>query len=180
MDEEKLEEIIERKVEERLEERLEKERGKPGKEVSESNASKRDVSRRDFLKKIGIGALGLSALSFPVSALDVRADGLDFYGGSGATSTDFSVDNSGNMDMAGSLSLGGDLNAVDGETIWDESNTRIPQSVVQQGSGSGLDADTVDGKQSSQFLRSDTSDSTSSTLTVNGKLVVPTGTDAGL
>ena len=40
------------------------------------------------------------------------------------------------------------------------------------GSGSGLDADTVDGLQASQFLRSDTSDTMSGTLTVTGDLNV--------
>lgn len=38
------------------------------------------------------------------------------------------------------------------------------------GSGSGLDADKVDGLQASQFLRSDASDSTSGALTVSGYL----------
>ncbi len=40
------------------------------------------------------------------------------------------------------------------------------------GSGSGLDADTVDTLQASQFLRSDTSDTTTGNLTVNGTLYV--------
>lgn len=38
------------------------------------------------------------------------------------------------------------------------------------GADSGLDADTVDGLQASQFLRSDTSDTMTGTLTVNGAL----------
>ena len=39
-----------------------------------------------------------------------------------------------------------------------------------EGSGGGIDADTVDGLQASQFLRSDASDSTSGDLTVNGHI----------
>jgi hypothetical protein len=38
------------------------------------------------------------------------------------------------------------------------------------GSGSGLDADTVDGLQASQFLRADASDSTTGTLTIGGQI----------
>ena len=40
-------------------------------------------------------------------------------------------------------------------------------TTADEGSGSGLDADTVDGIQASSFLRSDTADATNSTLTFN-------------
>lgn len=40
-------------------------------------------------------------------------------------------------------------------------------TTADEGSGSGLDADTVDGLQASQFLRSDTSDTMSGDLTIN-------------
>jgi hypothetical protein len=46
-----------------------------------------------------------------------------------------------------------------GNTVWHAGN---------DGSGSGLDADTVDGIQGSSFLRSDTSDTTTGDLTING------------
>ena len=50
-----------------------------------------------------------------------------------------------------------------GNKVWHAGN---------DGSGTGLDADTIDTLQASQFLRSDTSDTTSGSLTVNGTLYV--------
>ncbi|NUC72533.1 hypothetical protein HTZ84_09465 [Haloterrigena sp. SYSU A558-1] len=47
--------------------------------------------------------------------------------------------------MIGPLTLGEDLYATDGETIWDETASHIPQERIEQGSGSGLDSDTLDG-----------------------------------
>ncbi|WP_281193733.1 hypothetical protein [Halorubrum sp. F4] len=49
--------------------------------------------------------------------------------------------------MTGPLTLGEDLTATDGETIWDETASHVPQERVEQGHGSGLDSDTLDGKQ---------------------------------
>ena len=50
---------------------------------------------------------------------------------------------------------------INGNQVWNAGN---------DGSGSGLDADTVDGLQASQFLRSDTSDTMSGNLTVTNDL----------
>jgi hypothetical protein len=49
-----------------------------------------------------------------------------------------------------------------GNKIWSELN---------DGSGSGLDADLLDGVQGSSFLRSDANDSASGTLTLNGEVI---------
>ena len=65
-----------------------------------------------------------------------------------------------------------------GNTIWHAGN---------DGSGSGLDADTLDGVSSNSFLRSDANDSTSGTLSVGGllsntggaKLEIQNGTNGG-
>jgi len=56
----------------------------------------------------------------------------------------------------------GTLTANGGNTIWHGGN---------DGSGSGLDADTVDGIQASSFLRSDADDTTTGDLTVSGSLL---------
>ena len=72
------------------------------------------------------------------------------YGG-GATSGGISVQGSGSGDCY-----------VNGNVIWNSGN---------DGSGTGLDADTVDGIHGANFVRSDTND------TMNGQLVVNTGTD---
>lgn len=61
------------------------------------------------------------------------------------------------------LSLGTTTFTHNGNTVWNAGN---------DGSGSGLDADTVDGLQASQFLRSDVADSTASTITFSGDIEV--------
>ena len=57
-------------------------------------------------------------------------------------------------------SNGGNLQRA-GNKVWDAGN---------DGSGSGLDADTLDGVQGSSYLRSDASDTYTGTLTVNGSI----------
>ena len=61
------------------------------------------------------------------------------------------------------LTTSGSLSTTPQGTLWGSSN---------DGSGSGLDADTVDGLQASSFLRSDAADSTSSTITFGGNIVL--------
>ena len=48
---------------------------------------------------------------------------------------------------------------IGGNTVWHAGN---------DGTGSGLDADTVDGLEASSFLRSDANDTTSGTITLSG------------
>ena len=57
------------------------------------------------------------------------------------------------------LAVGGWSMGANKYKIWHQNN---------DGSGSGLDADTVDGIQGSNFLRSDTADSASGDITFNG------------
>ena len=66
----------------------------------------------------------------------------------------FGLDNTTNDFAVGGWSMGNNQYRV-----WHAGN---------DGSGSGLDADTVDGIQASSFLRSDANDTTTGTLTVNG------------
>ena len=70
----------------------------------------------------------------------------------------FGLDNSTNDFAVGGWSMGNNQYKV-----WHQGN---------DGSGSGLDADTVDGIQASSFLRSDTADSTSSTISFTGDIQV--------
>lgn len=67
-----------------------------------------------------------------------------------------------NLAAGTGLTLTGDTIAIDSSVL----------TTADEGSGNGLDADTVDGLQASQFLRSDATDSTSGTLTIGGGLVV--------
>ena len=76
------------------------------------------------------------------------------YGG-GATSGGISVQGSGSGDCY-----------VNGNVIWNSGN---------DGSGTGLDADTVDGIHGGSFLRSDTNDSMSGNLTVTGSVYLNSG-----
>ena len=73
------------------------------------------------------------------------------YGG-GATSGGISVQGSGNGDCY-----------VNGNVIWNSGN---------DGSGTGLDADTVDGIHGASFVRSDTDDTMSGNLTVTGSAYI--------
>jgi hypothetical protein len=58
------------------------------------------------------------------------------------------------------INAGGNV-TIGGHKVWHAGN---------DGGGSGLDADRVDGLQSSQFLRSDTNDTTTGRLTINGSV----------
>ena len=63
-----------------------------------------------------------------------------------------------------------ELNLLDGltGTIW---------TSVNDGAGSGLDADKLDGLHASQFIRSDSADQMNSVLTMNNDLIINTGHD---
>ena len=76
------------------------------------------------------------------------------YGG-GATSGGITVQGSGNGDCY-----------VNGNVIWNSGN---------DGSGTGLDADTVDGIHGGSFLRSDANDTMSGNLTVTGSVYLNSG-----
>jgi len=60
---------------------------------------------------------------------------------------------------------------------WEISGTGRIITTADEGSGNGFDADTVDGIEASQFLRSDQNDTTTGSLTVEGDLIV--GDDVG-
>jgi hypothetical protein len=120
-----LEDLIRQKAEEIVEER---------RDNTSADEKREAISRRSFLKKLGVGVAGLSTLSLaPASALNIRSNGLTFYGGENSE-TDLNVDNSGN------LTLHGDLTDENGNTIWNSTSSEIPSNSVQS---SGLDADTV-------------------------------------
>lgn len=72
----------------------------------------------------------------------------------------------GTVSMNADLPLGGnningvqDINDNNGNTVYDYSNSWIPQERVEQGPGSGLDADTVDGDEASDLKGLDASQS---------------------
>jgi hypothetical protein len=91
-----------------------------------------------------------------------KATYLNFYAGTAGT-----FFGSGNEHIVAVMGSDGDLwkSSADntGSKYWHAGN---------DGSGSGLDADTVDGLQASQFLRSDAADSTASTISFTGDIEV--------
>ncbi len=169
IDKEELEGLIESKVEERVEERVQKEleKGKSTKKESESG-----MSRRGFLKKLGAGAVGLGALSLSASALNVRSDDLTFYGAD--SSQELEVLDGGPVNIKNAnLQLNG--NSIEGveylklnniefgslpteEFVIGIDNSESPKyyhngswrkfwTSKNDGDGSGLNADMVDGEE---------------------------------
>ena len=64
------------------------------------------------------------------------------------------------------------LNGIEASATADQSASEILTLIkTVDGAGSGLDADTLDGISSASFLRSDTSDTFSGTLTVSGNIL---------
>jgi hypothetical protein len=86
-------------IDERVEQRLKHE--KQEQETRKEN----QVSRRNFLKKIGAGALGLGALTLPTSALNLRSNNLQYYGGENETDVEFEIDSNGNISAHNTLDM---------------------------------------------------------------------------
>jgi len=66
------------------------------------------------------------------------------------------------VDIEGAITATGSISSTPQGTLWGSSN---------DGSGSGLDADTVDGIQANSFLRSDASDTMTGDLTIDGSIL---------
>ena len=88
------------------------------------------------------------------------------------------VDVSGNITVTGTVdgrdvaSDGSKLDGIESGATQDQTASEILTLIkTVDGSGSGLDADTLDGISSASFLRSDTSDTFSGTLTVSGNIL---------
>jgi hypothetical protein len=106
------------------------------------------ISSGDGLKNGGSVALG-SSTTLDIEPFDFAGAGLSDDGSDNLELTNDSVTingtdgiNGGSASLGGSLSVGisgtlildSDIEAVDGETIWDESNTYIPQGRLQNSS----------------------------------------------
>lgn len=101
-----------RKLEKRIE-KLEEQNRELRKEVQEESSSEkvsessRKVSRRSFLKKLGAGMISIGALSFSsVSALNIRSENLQFYGGSDEKNVEFEIGSNGSVILSNTLDLG--------------------------------------------------------------------------
>ena len=77
------------------------------------------------------------------------------------------------VNEGGSIDVFANLTDSSGNTIYDQSNNYVPQARIQQGSGSGLDADKLDGNQKSDLDNQyvdESGDTMSGGLTVNGSV----------
>ena len=88
------------------------------------------------------------------------------------------IDVTGNITVSGTVdgrdvaSDGSKLDNIESGATQDQTANEILTLIkTVDGSGSGLDADTLDGLNSSQYLRSDTSDTFSGTLTMSGHII---------
>jgi phage minor structural protein len=120
------------------------------------------------------GGRGFAGAGIAINSDELYLGALEIYFEGGSTVQFFSqTDTQRNLNFSGHLTINvsGQTNlsntTINGSTPWTDGN---------DGSGSGLSADDVDGLHAHQFLRSDTSDSTSGSLTVGGSLT----TDSGL
>ncbi|MFB6158872.1 MAG: hypothetical protein ABEJ95_04415 [Candidatus Nanohalobium sp.] len=128
------EEVLDRfeELEDRIEEQQERiEELEEEKEELETGISEK-VDSRSFMKMVGLGAGGLALASPAASWVS--------WGGGGSTDK--------KQNLSEVLKEGNDISGKDivdgGTTVWDTSAGQIPASQIQQGDGSGLDADSVD------------------------------------
>ncbi|MFB6100051.1 MAG: twin-arginine translocation signal domain-containing protein, partial [Candidatus Nanohalobium sp.] len=139
MSDEDIEKLIERKVEEKIDKKRKEVREEVKEElgVSESGEDKQEeeetgLSRRSFLKMLGVGA-GSLALSSSAAGIEWSVLQPSSQGTSGVEAKKATMGSA-------PFQLLGDLEAKDGELIWDESNSYIPASSINQ---SGISHDNI-------------------------------------
>ena len=123
-------------------------------DTAHQRADARDTSDESRLHWYGVSTGGAS-----------RGFKHAWYDGSAYINIDASTSNINFARTTGTANL-----QVHGNTVWHAGN---------DGSGSGLDADTVDGIQASSFLRSNAADTATGLLTLNGGINVLSGTGGG-
>jgi len=105
----------------------------------------------EFVQFSGAGSLDAgdgieqSGNTLNIVVTDFAGDGVEDDGSNNLrVDEDFDFTFTSTIDFSAGLDTQGDI--TDGtDVIWDSTNTQIPAVVIQQGSGSNLDADTVDG-----------------------------------
>lgn len=111
----------------------------------------------EFVQFSGAGSLDAgdgieqSGNTLNVVVSDLAGDGVEDDGSNNLrVDEDFDFTFTSAIDFSAGLDTQGDI--TDGaDVIWDATNTQIPAVVIQQGSGSNLDADTVDGAELSDL-----------------------------
>ena len=144
-----------------------------------------------IIKDAGTGTVKILASDFELlndsgNYLSLKNDinglgGINLYyvGNKKLSTTGSGITVTGNISVSGSVdgrdvaADGTKLDGIESGATADQTASEILTAVkTVDGSGSGLDADTVDGIQASSFLRSDAADSTSSTISFTGDIEV--------
>jgi len=141
-----------------------------------SNGPITSTGNHDFTA--GIDVTGNITVSGTVDGRDVASDGSKLDGiESSATADQTAAEIRALVESASDSNVFTDsdhskLNAIEASATADQTASEILTLIkTVDGSGSGLDADTLDGISSASFLRSDTSDTFSGTLTVSGNIL---------
>ena len=126
----------------------------------------------------GIDITGNITVSGTVDGRDVASDGSKLDGiESSATADQTAAEIRALVESASDSNVFTDsdhskLNAIEASATADQTASEILTLIkTVDGSGSGLDADTLDGISSASFMRSDTSDTFSGTMTVSGNIL---------
>jgi len=144
-----------------------------------------------IIKDAGTGTVKILASDFELlndsgNYLSLKNDinglgGINLYyvGNKKLSTTGSGITVTGNISVSGSVdgrdvaADGTKLDGIESGATADQTASEILTAIkTVDGSGSGLDADTVDGLQASSFLRSDAADSTSSTISFTGDIEV--------
>jgi len=141
-----------------------------------SNGPITSTGNHDFTA--GIDVTGSITVTGTVDGRDVASDGSKLDGiESGATADQSAAEIRSLVESASDSNVFTDadhskLNGIEASATADQSASEILTLIkTVDGAGSGLDADKLDGISSASFLRSDTSDTFSGTLTVSGNIL---------
>jgi len=142
-----------------------------------------DFTRFNGTEELNAGS-GIDISGTTISHIDTSSQS-DLVSASGSAITELTFDTFGHVTGATASSFDGrylntsgdsltgvlDLNSNNLEdgatTIWDSANGYVPQSSIEQGAGSGLDADRLDGNDSSAFV-SASGDTITGEISVSG------------
>lgn len=103
------------------------------------------LTRRGFLKTLGLGAGGLALSGLGASRVTITDKGIKKNGN---PLLPFSL---GSSKLNDNLDVNGNQIKDGAQKIYNPTEQHIPSSVIEQGSGSGLNADQLDGNQASNF-----------------------------
>jgi hypothetical protein len=151
---ERIQEAVEQKVEERLEEERDRIKEEVRRELQRMEAkpspdeevdSDRKFTRRGFLKTLGLGAGGLALSGLGASRVTITDKGIKKNGN---PLVPFSL---GSSKLNDNLNVNGNQIKDQTKTIYNPQQQHIPTDIIQQGSGSGLNADQLDGNQATNF-----------------------------